>query len=322
MSKDLKDKTAHEKSALLYETGFKLEYLHPAYWGTWLLVFFLFVVFLLPASVQDVMANLLGDLGRNLNKKRRRIARKNIELCFPELSVENRKQLLKANFRHQARSVLHYGLIWWAPMWMLKRRIRVNGEENLRQSIDNGRSLIVMAAHSLGLEASVAITSMNHQVTGPFNPMKNKLVDWLVARGRVRHGTLIYTRKAGLRPVIKDVRKGATMFYLPDEDLGKDRSIFSRFFSVQKATVPVLGRLAKSCNADVIPCVACYDESTRQYVVNYLPAIASFPTGDDASDSRTMNQSLEELVRLCPDQYFWTMKLFKTRPEGEAGFYQ
>lgn len=310
-----------KKSTLHYNVAFSPDYLRPAYWGTWLAVVVLFVVFLMPAFIQDFIANRLGDLGRNLNSKRRRIARKNIELCFSDTTEAEKKQLLRANFRHQARSVLHYGLIWWAPKWLLKRRIRIEGEANLQQPLQQGQSVIVMAAHSLGLETAVAITAINHQVTGPFNPMKNRLVDWFVARGRTRQGTLIYTRKAGLRPVIKDVRKGAVMFYLPDEDLGRERSIFADFFGVQKATVPVLGRLAKSCQAKVIPCVACYDEVSRQYVVHYFPAIEEFPAGDDTQDTAVMNQALEKLVRICPEQYFWTMKLFRTRPEGEKSLY-
>lgn len=321
MKQNKMDKQSSGNSALLYDTKFRFSYLMPVYWGSWLLIVFLFLVFLLPASVQDRLANLLGDLGRNINKKRRRIARKNIELCFPEISEDEKKELIRKNFRHQARSVLHYALIWWAPNSLLNKRIKLVGEENIQQSLNNNRSVIVMAAHSLGLEAAVSATSMRYPVSGPFKPMKNKLIDWFVAKGRARHGTLIYTRQSGLRPIIKDVRAGCTMFYLPDEDLGKDRSIFVPFFGVMKATVPVLGRLSKSCRADVIPCVACYDESLHQYVIHYLPAISGFPNGEDEVDSQVMNHHLESLVKLCPAQYFWTMKLFKTRPEGEDRFY-
>ncbi len=315
-------KSTVDKSALLYDTRFKKNYLGMQYLGTWLAVGFLFICMLLPAIVQDIIANMLGDLARNANGKRRRIARKNIDLCFPELGSEEKKQMLRKNFRHQARSLLHYGMIWWAPKFILNHRIKIVGEENIQAALNNNRSVIIMAAHSLGLEASVSATTLRYPVSGPFNPMKNKLIDWFGARGRVRHGTYIYTRRAGLRPVIKDVRSGRVMFYLPDEDLGKERCIFATFFGVQKASVPVLGRLAKSCKADVIPCMTCYDESSRKYIVYYLPAIKDFPVLDDNVDTAKMNAVLEEIIRMCPENYFWSLKLFKTRPEGEAGFYE
>jgi lauroyl-KDO2-lipid IV(A) myristoyltransferase len=162
---------------------------------------------------------------------------------------------------------------------------------------------------------------MQYLGSGVFKPMKNKLVDWFVARGRSRHGSYLYSREAGLRPIIKDVRAGNVMFYLPDEDLGRERSIFAPFFGVEKATVPVLGKMAKVCKADVLPCMAEYDVKTRRYIIHILPPLKDFPSGDDYHDTVAMNVALEEIVRLCPTQYFWMMKLFKTRPQGQARIY-
>lgn len=309
------------KSALHYDTSFKWSYLLPAYWMTWFGLLFIFLIALMPVVVQDALANKLGDLARNINKKRRRIARQNIDLCFPELNDEEKKEIVRRSFRHQARSILNYGLIWWAPKKRLEERIKIIGSENIEASLNKKRALIFMTAHSMGLEAAVSAITMRHPISGPFKPMKNRLIDWFVARGRVRHGTLIYTRESGLRPIVKDVRGGCAMFYLPDEDLGKDRSIFVPFFGQQKASVPVLGRLSKTCNADVLPCISCYDEEKRQYQIHVLPALNDFPKGDDYADTLEMNRALEEIIRLCPAQYFWIMKLFKTRPEGEDRIY-
>lgn len=309
------------KSALLYDTSFKWVYLSPGYWTTWLGLLFIFLIALMPVFVQDAVANKLGDLARNINKKRRRIARTNIDLCFPELNDEEKKAIVRRSFRHQARSILNYGLIWWAPKKQLKKRIKIVGSENIETSLNKNRALIFMTAHSMGLEAAVSAITMRYPISGPFKPMKNRLIDWFVAKGRVRHGTLIYTRKSGLRPIVKDVRGGCAMFYLPDEDLGKDRSIFVPFFGHQKASVPVLGRLSKTCNADVLPCISCYDEEKRQYQIHVLPALKNFPKSDDYADTQEMNRALEEIIRLCPSQYFWIMKLFKTRPEGENKLY-
>jgi lauroyl-KDO2-lipid IV(A) myristoyltransferase len=147
------------------------------------------------------------------------------------------------------------------------------------------------------------------------------LVNWFVLKGRSRYNGTLYAREAGFRPIIKHVRNGSIMFYLPDEDLGRDKSIIAPFFGVDKATIPVLGRLSKACKADVLPCMACYDEASRRYVINILPALQNFPSGDDFDDTLAMNKSLEEAIRLCPSQYFWTMKLFKTRPDGSKNLY-
>ena len=307
--------------SLVYDTGFSSGYLHPKYWGVWFAVLLLFLISLLPRILQDGLANLLGDFFRKVNAKRRRIASINIALCFPELSEPEKQDFLIRYYRHHVRSLLAFGLIWWGSKSKLEKTIVIRGQENIEHSINSGRSVIFLAAHSLGLEAAVSAVTMSYSTSGPFKPLKNKLVDWFIATGRSRHGGYLYSRQAGLRPIIKDVRAGNVMFYLPDEDLGKERSIFASFFGTQKATVPVLGKMAKVCKADVLPCMAEYDEKTRRYLIHILPALKDFPTGDDYRDTVAMNEALEEIIRLCPSQYFWMMKLFKTRPEGEARIY-
>lgn len=309
------------KSALIYDASFRLEFLKPQYWSVWLALFFLFILTFLPASITDVIGDFLGDVGRNLNAKRRRIARKNIELCFPDMQEQEKKALLRKIFRAQIKSVLHYGLFLWAPKSVLQKRVQVIGEEFITESQKAGKSVIVMTSHSVGLEAAVSAITMRYPISGPFKLMKNAVTNWFVAKCRTRFGTIIYTREAGLRPIIKDVRSGRVMFYLPDEDLGKDRSIFVPFFGVQKATIPVLGRLAKTCNADVFPCISCYDDEAHQYKIHILPALKDFPQGDDVADATRMNEAIKETVMLCPSQYFWTLRLFRTRPDGEEKFY-
>jgi len=111
------------------------------------------------------------------------------------------------------------------------------------------------------------------------------------------------------------------LFYFSDEVLGRERSFFAPLFGHAKATIPVLGRLAKSCHAEVLPLMGCYDYKKHQYQVRVLPALENFPQGDDLMDATLMNQSIETLVRLCPAEYFWTFKFFNTRPEGEAKIY-
>lgn len=317
----MNDKTGIGSSPLVYQTSFKWAYLKPVYWPSWLAVLLLFVLMLLPAVITDWLASGLGDIARNINSKRRRIARKNLQLSFPELTDQQRKTLLKNTFRSQMRSVLHYGLFWWGPQWLLRKRIIVEGAQHIEASRQAGRNIIVMASHSVGLEAAVSAITLRYPVSGPFKVMRNELINWLVARGRTRFGTIIYTREAGLRPIIKDTRAGQVMFYLPDEDLGPKRSIFVPLFGVQKATIPVLGRLAKNCDADVFPCISCYDAAQRKYIVHVLPALQDFPRGDDVIDATGMNQAIEQTIRICPAEYFWSLRIYRTRPEGDQRFY-
>lgn len=302
--------------------AFKFAFLYPRYWLTWLLLLLFFMLSLLPMRAIDWFGGKLGDVAANKNRKRFHIAKTNLALCFSSKTDAQLNEMVIQNFRAHMRSLLHYGLIWWAPQWRLKKHLVFEGAEHIESYRKQKKNIIALTCHSVGLEFSVMALSMRYKSGGPYKSMRNEVIDWMVARGRTRFDTLIYTREQGMRPLIRNARAGRVLIYLADEDLGAERSIFVPFFGVPKATVPVLGRLSKACDAVVLPCISCYDIRQRKYRVKILPALDPFPEGDDSADSSTMNRTIEQAIMHCPEQYFWALRLFQTRPPGEASLYE
>ncbi len=300
---------------------FSAQLLHPRYAMTWLMLGVFYLFSWLPVAVIDVFAEGLAALAWRRNKKRVHYACVNLALCFPDKTPEQITQLARRHFSYQMKSVMHYGLIWWAPKWRLQNMVRLQGAEQIDAIHAEGKQVIALTSHSVGLEFAVTALSLRYPCSGLYKAMKNRVIDWLVAKGRTRFGVNAYTREQGFRPLIRDTRKGRVMIYLADEDLGADRCVFAPFFGVQKATVPVLGRLAKQCRAEVLPCVSCYDAAQRKYIVKLLPAMAELDGDDDVTAATQMNRAIEQTVRECLAQYFWTLRLFKTRPPGEDSVY-
>jgi len=295
--------------------------LHPRYWLQWLALALFYLFSMMPMAVIDSVAHRLGGLFYRINQKRVRFANINLKMCFPEMEQAERERLVREHFQHQMRSVMHYGLVWWASRRRLQSMVEIQGQEIIESCRQQGRNVIALTSHSVGLEFSVGALGLYHECSGPYKPMKNPLVDWLVARGRTRFGVRAYTRDEGLRPIIKDTKQGRVMIYLADEDLGADKSVFADFFAAKKATIPVLARLAKQCNASVVPCTSCYDTVRRKYIVHLYDALDDFESHDEQASAENMNRAVERTVKQCVAQYFWTLRLFKTRPEGEAPVY-
>ena len=72
--------------------------LHPRYWLLWLGIGFLWLLVQLPYPVIYRLGTALGRLAMRVMKSRARIARRNLELCFPEMSAADREALLVKNF--------------------------------------------------------------------------------------------------------------------------------------------------------------------------------------------------------------------------------
>lgn len=304
---------------------FRLAFLHPRYWFTWLGLSLFFLVTLLPMSLIDRLGQRLGSFAANKNKKRFNIAKTNLSLCFPEKNNNEVEAMVFSHFKAQFRSLLHYYIIWWRSEKIVRSKIQTIGFEQINNHKQQGKNVIILLMHNVGLDFAVAAISLDYNANGPYKAMRNRVIDWLMAYGRSRfgrkHGGKLFTRDDGLRPLIRETRKGKVLIYLADEDLGPENSIFAPFYGVQKATIPVLGRLAKSCNAVVLPCVSCYEAKEQRYKITLLPAIEEFPSDDDEIDTLKMNQAIERSIERCPVQYLWTLRYFQTRPPGEKSVY-
>jgi KDO2-lipid IV(A) lauroyltransferase len=46
-----------------------------------------------------------------------------------------------------------------------------------------------------------------------------------------------------------------------------------------------------------------------------LPPMENFPSDDPVKDTKQYVAILEEQIRRCPEQYIWTYRKFKGRPE-------
>jgi len=305
---------------------FHLALLYPRYWTTWLALMIFFCITLLPLSVIDWLSVHLGNFAAAKNKKRFNIAQTNLTLCFPDKSDVEINAMLEKHFQAQFRSLLHYFILWWRPEWVVRRYIQTSGFEQVANYQQQGKNVIILLTHNVGLDFATAAITMAFPANGPYKKMRNPVIDWLIANARLRfttkHGGKLFTREQGLRPLIKGTREGKVLIYLADEDLGKQHSIFVDFFGVKKATLPVLGRLAKSCNAVVLPCVCCYQAGSKTYSVTLQPKIENMPSGSDEADSLNMNKAVEKAIAQCPAQYLWTLRYFQTRPDGEASVYE
>lgn len=283
-----------------------------------LAVLFLWVVRLLPFGAIAAIGDGLGAVLFWLMPERRRVARINLEKCFPALPQEERERLARAAFRALIRSFLDRGVLWWSSRERIARFVRLEGLEHLKAL--EGKRVILLAPHFVGLDAAVTRLAMDFLLAGMYSNQSDPYFNRVMDERRNRFGGFSFPRQAGLIASLHPMRKGAYYYYLPDLDMGPKRAVFVPFFGVPAATVTGLTYISRFMRAAVVPCV------TRMlpeggYVVRFYPAWAGYPGGDEAADARRMLAFIEERVLEMPAQYHWLHKRFKTRPPGEEGFY-
>jgi KDO2-lipid IV(A) lauroyltransferase len=281
----------------------------------------MWLVHFLPLGWQAALGNALGAALFWLIPERRRVTRINLAKCFPGMEEAEREALAAAHFRAFSRSFLERGLLWWAPRARVERLIRVEGLEHLYAL--GGRPAILFVPHFVGMDHAFTRLCCDLNMVGMYGQQTDKHLSALFYRGRTRFGDQrAHSRQEGVRPLIAGLRSGRPLYYLPDQDYGPRDALFVPFFGVQAATVPGLSRIARIGQARVLPCVPRMLPGGEGYVVTIEPAWEGFPTEDALADTRRMNAYIERKALEMPEQYLWMHKRFKTRPAGEARFYE
>ncbi len=274
----------------------------------------------LPLQMLAPMGRAAGWLLYRLAGERRRVVLANLKLCFPERGGDERGCMARAHFQCFARSLLEHGVLWWSSKARVGKLVRIAGLEHWQAVA--GKPVIWLAPHFVGLDMGGIRTSTDWRVVSVYSQQKNAAFDRALLHGRTRFvKPALFSRQDGIRPVVKALREGLPFYYLPDMDFGERDSIFVPFFGVNAATITGLSRLARLAGAVVVPAVTRQLPGAQGYELRFYPAWENFPTDDVEADTRRMNAFIEERVREMPEQYYWVHKRFKTRPPGEAGFY-
>ncbi len=292
-------------------------FLTPRYWPTWLGLAVLRVLCLLPLPVIAMLGQGLGEIFYWISPARRRIAYKNIRVCFPEKTANECRKITRRNFHYTGQAMLSTPKNWWMSKRRFNQSIEIINRHYYDEALAAGRNIILLSPHFVSIEVAGLRLAQERMMYSMYQYAKNALVDEIVIRGRTRFGGDVIERKAPLRTLIKAIKSGAPFLYLPDQDAGR-KGIFVPFFHELASTMPMLAKFVAVGDAVVIPVGTRTKPWGQGYTITFLPALENYPSGDDVQDTTRMNQAVEELIRPHPEQYFWVHKRFKTRPPAEV----
>lgn len=294
---------------------FQRQFLHPRFWPSWLGLLFMRLSIYLPVKAQLMVGKGLAWIMMPLMKSRKKIAQRNLELCFPELSEEQRTALLEENFRTMGMMLIETALSWWASDASLQKRVQYEGLEHLEAALAKGKGVILLTGHFTSMELGGRLIMLKNPCYVMFRELNNQLFNSVMMQARTYHSEGIVLRDDP-RPMVRALKKNKVVWYAPDQDFGRKMSVFAKFFGVPAATVPATARLVKMSGAAVIPFVP-RREKNGSYTLSLSAPLNNFPTGDDIADAQVINDLLEKEIRLSPAQYLWIHRRFKTQREGE-----
>ena len=294
---------------------FEIAFLLPKYWLTWLSVFILYSVSWFPYSVQKSIGKLLGKSLKTIAKKRYNVAKRNLELSFPDFSQEKRQTILDANLDNAGMAVLETGMGWWWPTWRVTQKAEFEGYEHIEAILAKGKGVLAYAIHNMNLEFACRMAGLKYPSVVFYRKHNNRLMEYISYHGRKRSNKYM-VNKRNVKGLISALDDGELCMYLPDQDYGRTKCEFTPFFAVPEVATTTGSLLfAKQANCETVFLVSIRTDNGYKIIVQ--PGLDNFPSGDDKYDVTRINQMIEKMIMLAPEEYLWMHKRFKTRPNTD-----
>lgn len=304
----------------MVETPSKFSFLHPRYWPTWASIGLMRLGAWLPWRIKLAAGKIIGLLAWRFAKRRRHITETNLRLAFPSLDEVQRARLVRETFIANGIGILETATGWCRDPEHLRHRVTFKGEEHMHHAMAEGKGALIIGIHFSTLDLGGALHSLFFPADVVYRPHDNALFERFMTRARSRiFGQAI--DRHDLRGVVRRIKSGHAVWYSPDQDFGRDASVFAPFFGIEAATIKLTAKIARMTGAPVMPLIFHRNPDNRSYTLEYLPALENFPTGDEVADATRINAVIEAAIRRHPEQYLWLHRRFKTRPQGEAKLY-
>lgn len=292
--------------------------LHPRYWLTWFGLSLLWLIVQLPYPALHLLGSSLGKLSRRFLKRREHIASKNLELCFPEMTALDRRNLLRKNFISLGLGLIETGMAWFWSDRRVRKWFDVEGLDHLKNST---QGVMVLGVHFMSLELCGRVMGLCRPMMATYRPHNSLLMEWVQTKGRLRSNKAMINRR-NLRGLVHALKSGEAVWFAPDQDYGPKGSVFAPFFSVKNAaTTNGTYVLSKLAGAQLMTLSLIRRADKKGYRLYISSPLTDYPQDDEVMAAGYMNKIIEQEIRRAPEQYLWMHRRFKTRPAGEVSLY-
>lgn len=283
--------------------------------------FFLKVISRFPLSFLQLLASCIAILLYSFNSSLKRITGINLKLAYPELDETAYQALLKKSLKSQCMTYIESIKCWgMPPEYSLNQIKNIYGEQHLTEALANKKGVIVVVAHLGCWELLNAWLNLHAAPMIMYKPNKHKAVDRFMLEARQRlNATLVPTDENGVRAIFKHLKQGGLTVILPDHLPKASGGIYSEFFGQKTLSTTLVSKLASKTECNIVG-LSCIRDETSGFNVYCSPLSDQILSKDLKTSVDCLNQNLEDMINVAPEQYIWSYKRFR-KVEGNKNLY-
>lgn len=205
--------------------------------------------------------------------------------------------------------------VWMRPhSATLESLVTWDGAAHFEAAMKAGKGVIIMSPHlgswEIGAQAIAEKFGPAHgSLVALFRPARKAWLEPLVANARTRpYLDSAPTSLAGVRTLIRTLRKGGYTAILPDQVPPLGQGVWAPFFGRDVYTMTLLAKLAQQTGAHIIMTWCERLPAGQGFCMHMRPFDA--PEMQDTAVSpelaaAAVNRGIEAMVRHAPGQYLW-----------------
>lgn len=269
---------------------------------------------LIPTAILEWLAKILGVGLFDILRLRRSLMLSNIKTAFPDLPDNEAIAMARRSMIHLVTTV--FELLWtWRNV--AATEVTVQNASFIGDALSQGRGVYVLCTHTGNFETfGFGLSRIFGRVMIPVKRVgSSKGLNRFVAEGRSRQGIEALARgKKGEAFIVirKTLSENRIVGFMMDQARPGEPRI--NLFGKPAKTNTSLGAIWEKCPAPIVPGY-CERIGFARHVVHLLPEIKFTSTGnleqDVLSRAQACNTIVEEIIRRCPDQYWWVHDRWK-----------
>lgn len=298
-----------------------LRYWQPRYWYVWVFYGWLRAVAPLPLRWKVALGKPLGRALCLLFPGKRRTIRRNLEVCFPDLSPGEIRALGGRHHASVGIGLTELATAWFGSEATVRSAVRIEGREHLEEALSRGRGVLLFCGHFTQMELiHGVIKPMCPRLAAMYRPMRNELMDQIIVRARTRYIDELFS-KYSVKALLKSLRRNTVVLYLADQSYRGKYSAPVPFFGEPAMTSTAVSRILQISGATLLPLYFTRDADGGGYAATIDPPLPELPSEDPVTDTARLMLAMENHIRRCPEQYVWLHRRFKDRPDGYPDIY-
>lgn len=284
------------------------------------------IIRIIPRRAGLRLMRALGFILYYLMPERRRVARINLDIAFGDEKTPCQKgRIARASFQNSMALLFDFLKV---PQLSVKEReaiVTIEGEERLKEALGKGRGVLAVSAHYGNFLLLLCFLGLHgyplHVVTRHF---RSERLEGVYAAIFARFGVFTFPRRHEAANILKALKNGAIVGYVLDQNMRAENGVFVNFFGRSASTIKGLATLAGRYGSPILPAYIVSTPEGRHHIHVGQAMLIENPKEMKARE-RELTQHyttlIEEWIRLRPEQWLWSHRRFKTRPEGEPPVY-